>query len=100
MFLAENRLKYRENGTIDLIFNYWGKIKVDKNFYDGRNFCQNILGIIGASMRLFETGFKIFISAMVISKSAVDLEYLIIQTEVRFVLLYKFAQKIQQLLQS
>ena len=37
-FLAENRLKYGENGTIDLIFNYCGKIKIDRNFYDGRNF--------------------------------------------------------------
>ena len=43
-FLAENRLKYGENGTIDLIFNYWGKIKIDRNFYDGRNFCQNFFG--------------------------------------------------------
>ena len=40
------------------------------------------VGIIGASMGLFETGFRIFISAMVISESAVDLGYLISQTEV------------------
>ena len=42
--LAENRLKYRENGAVDLIFNYWGKIKIVRNFYDGRNFCQIFLG--------------------------------------------------------
>ena len=41
-------------------------------------------GIIGASTGLFETGFRIFISAMVISESAVDLGYLISQTEVGF----------------
>mgnify|MGYP001343053024 CR=1 FL=1 len=46
-FLAENRLKYGENGTIDLIFNYWGKIKINRNFYDGRNFCQKFLGTSG-----------------------------------------------------
>ena len=40
-FLAVNRLKYGQNGTIDLIFNYWGKIKIDRNFNDDRNFCQN-----------------------------------------------------------
>ena len=39
-------------------------------------------GIIGTLMGLFETGFRIFISAMVISESAVDLGYLISQTEV------------------
>eukprot|EP00493_Phyllostaurus_siculus_P025642 UN25987 len=33
-------------------------------------------------MRLFETGFRIFIFALIISESAVDLEYLISQTEV------------------
>ena len=38
--LAENRLKYGENEAVDLIFNYWGKIKIVRNFYDGRNFCQ------------------------------------------------------------
>ena len=41
LILAENRLKYGENGTVHLTFNYWGKIKIDRNFYDGRNFCQN-----------------------------------------------------------
>ena len=41
-------------------------------------------GIIGKSMRLFETGFRILIFALLISKSAVDLGYLIIQTEVSF----------------
>ena len=40
------------------------------------------LRIIGTSMGLFETGFRIFISAMIISESAVDLGYLISQTEV------------------
>ena len=39
-------------------------------------------GIIGTSMGLFETGFRIFKSAMIISESAVDLGYLISQTEV------------------
>ena len=39
--LAENRLKYRENGTIDLISNYLEKIKNARNFYDGKNFCRN-----------------------------------------------------------
>ena len=39
-------------------------------------------GIIGASMWLFETGFRIFISATVFSESAVDLVHLISQTEV------------------
>ena len=33
-------------------------------------------------MGLFETGFRIFISAMIISESAVDLGYLISQMEV------------------
>ena len=42
--LAENRLKYGENGTVDLIFNYWGKIKIDRNSYVGKNFCQNFWG--------------------------------------------------------
>ena len=42
-YLAENRLKYGGNGTV-VIFNYWGKIKIDRNFYDGRNFCQNFWG--------------------------------------------------------
>ena len=42
------------------------------------------LGIIGGSMWLFETGFRIIISAMVISELAVDLSYLISQTEVYF----------------
>ena len=40
------------------------------------------LGIIGTSMGLFETGFRIFISAMIISESAVDLGHLISQTKV------------------
>ena len=40
------------------------------------------LGIIGASMGLFEIGFRIFISATVFSESAVDLVHLISQTEV------------------
>ena len=44
LILAENRLKYGENGTVDSIFNYWGKIKIDRNFYDGRNFCPIFLG--------------------------------------------------------
>ena len=39
-------------------------------------------GINGASMGLFETGFRIFISATVLSESAVDLVHLISQTEV------------------
>ena len=39
-------------------------------------------GIIGTSMGLFETGFRIFISATVLSESAVDLVHLISQTEV------------------
>ena len=43
---------------------------------------DNFLGIIGGSMRLFETGFRIFISATVISESGADLKYLISQTEV------------------
>ena len=38
--LAENRLKFGGNGIVDLIFNYCGKIKIDRIFYDGRNFCQ------------------------------------------------------------
>ena len=71
--LAKNRLKYWENGAVDLIFNYWGKIKIVRNFYDGRNFYQKFLGIIGGSMGLFETGFRILISVMVISELAVDL---------------------------
>ena len=40
-------------------------------------------GINGASMGLFETGFRIFISAIIISESAFDLGYLISQTEVQ-----------------
>ena len=40
------------------------------------------LGIIGASMGLFETGFRIFISATVLSESAADSAYLIRRTEV------------------
>ena len=40
------------------------------------------VGIIGGSMGLFETGFRIIISVMVISELAVDLLYLISQTEV------------------
>ena len=40
-------------------------------------------GINGASMGLFETGFRIFISAIIISESAFDLGYLISQTEVK-----------------
>ena len=39
-------------------------------------------GIIGTSMGLFETGFRIFIYATVFSESAVDLVHLISQTEV------------------
>ena len=39
-------------------------------------------GIIGASMGLFETGFRIFIFATVLSESAIDLVHLISQTEV------------------
>ena len=50
--LAKNRLKYGENEAIDLIFNYWGKIKIDRNFYDDKNFCHNFVGgvrgVIGA----------------------------------------------------
>ena len=38
--------------------------------------------IICGPMRLFETGFRIFISATVFSESAVDLVHLISQTEV------------------
>ena len=43
---------------------------------------KNFWGIIGGSMGLFETGFRILISVMVISELAVDLSYLISQTEV------------------
>ena len=42
-------------------------------------------GINGASMGLFETGFRIFISAIIISESAFDLGYLISQTEVSMI---------------
>ena len=71
--LAEDRLKYGENGAIDLIFNYWGEIKIVRNFMTVEISAKNFLGIIGGSMGLFETGFRILISVMVISELAVDL---------------------------
>ena len=81
--LAENLLNCGENGTIDLIFNYLEKIKNAKNLYGFKNFCRIFFFvIICGPMRLFETGFRIFIFAMVISESVVDLGYLISQTEV------------------
>ena len=43
---------------------------------------ESFSGINGASMSLFKTGFRIFISAIIISESAFDLGYLISQTEV------------------
>ena len=36
--LAQNRLNYWGNDAIDLIFNYLEKMKIDRNFYDRRNF--------------------------------------------------------------
>ena len=36
--LAQNRLNYGENDAIDLIFNYLEKMKIDRNFYDRKNF--------------------------------------------------------------
>ena len=80
--LAKNRLKYGENEAIDLIFNYWGKIKIDINSMMVDFSAKVFLGIIGTWMGLFETGFRIFIFAMIISESAVDLIHLTSQTEV------------------
>ena len=43
---------------------------------------RDILGTFGGSMEVFETVFRIFISARVLSGSAVDSGYLISLTEV------------------
>ena len=43
---------------------------------------ESFWGLNGTSMGLFETGFRIFISSIIISESAIDLGYLIRQTEV------------------
>ena len=47
-------------------------------------------GIFGRSLGLSETGFRIFISATVVSESAVDLVHLISQTEVILDFLNRF----------
>ena len=48
----------------------------------GDVYSRTILGTIGGSMGVFETVFRIFISARVLSESAVDSGYLISLTEV------------------
>ena len=41
---AENPVIYGGNDLKDLIFNYSSRIKMSRNFYDRRNFCQKNFG--------------------------------------------------------